>query len=123
MLGAMTTLTILITILTAAIFLAAARVKFIEEEHAMQTRDRLVIQPTAYRVIGICEVGGAVGALLGLASSLRPLGLVSLSGLVLVALGACAAHVKLRDTAADARPAVLALLLSCAALVLQIATA
>jgi DoxX-like family len=119
----MTILTIITTILTAAIFLAAARVKFNEEEHAMDTRDRLAIQPTAYRVIGICEVGGAVGALLGLASALRPLGIVSLTGLVLLALGACAAHVKLNDPVAQARPAVLALLLSCAALVLQIATA
>ena len=119
----MTILTILTTVLTAAIFLAAAWVKFNEEEHAMHTRDRLAIQPTAYRMIGICEVGGAVGALLGLASALRPLGIVSLTGLVLLALGACVAHVKLNDPVAQARPAVLALLLSCAALGLQIATA
>jgi hypothetical protein len=118
----MTALTIIITILTAAIFLAAARVKFVEDEHAMQTRDRLAIQPNAYRVIGFCELSGAVGALLGLAPALRPLGIVSLTGLVLVALGALVGHVKLHDSAAQARPAVLALLLSCAALVLQIAT-
>jgi uncharacterized membrane protein YphA (DoxX/SURF4 family) len=117
----MTFLTILTTTLTAIVFLAAARVKFVEQEHAMETRDSLAIQPTAYTVLGICEVGGAVGALIGLAA--RPLGIVSLTGLVLVALGACVAQIKLHHTAAQARPAVIALVLSSAALALQIATA
>ena len=117
----MTFLTLLTTTLTAFVFLAAARVKFAEQEHAMETRDRLAIQPTAYTVIGICEVLGAVGALIGLAA--RPLGIVSLTGLVLVAVGACVAQVKLHHTAAQARPAVIALVLASAALVLQIATA
>lgn len=117
----MTVLTALITTMTAAIFLAAAWVKFAEDEHAMQTRDRLAIQPAAYRLIGVCEVAGAVGALVGLA--VRPLGVAALGGLVLVALGACAAQVKLHNPASAARPAILALVLACAALLLQIATA
>ena len=117
----MTALTIIITIATALVFLAAAAVKFAEQEHAMQTRDRLAIRPAPYRLIGVFEVAGAAGALIGLA--VRPLGVAALFGLVLLGLGACAAHLKLHDSFVDARPAVLATVLAVAALALQIATA
>jgi hypothetical protein len=117
----MTLLTILVTLLTAAIFLSAAWLKFAEDEHVLRTRDGLGIAPGPYRLIGALEVAGATGAVLGLA--LRPLGIASLTGLVLVALGACAAQVRLRNPASEALPAVLALVLATGALALQIATA
>ena len=117
----MIALTAIVTVLTALVFVAAAYVKFAEQQHAMETRDALAIAPSAYRLIGACEIAGAVGALIGLA--VRPLGVVSLAGLVLVSLGACAAQVRLHHTASEARPAVIALVLSTAALALQIATA
>lgn len=116
----MTVLTVVVTVLTALLFLGAAYVKFTGEDHAMQTRDRLGFAPGAYRMIGVLEVAGAVGALVGLA--VRPLGIAALAGLVLVAIGACAAQARLHNPLAEARPAVLALVLSVAALVLQIAT-
>jgi hypothetical protein len=87
----------------------------------MQTRDRLGIRPGPYRLIGVFEVAGSAGALIGLA--VRPLGIVALAGLVLVALGACAAQVRLKSPPSEALPAVLAIVLSAAALALQIATA
>lgn len=117
----MNVLTAVVTSLAALIFLAAAWVKFTGQGHAMQTRDRLGIRPGAYRLIGACEVAGAVGALIGLA--VRPLGIAALAGLVLVALGACAAQVRLHNPPSEARPAVLAVVLSAGALALQIATA
>lgn len=116
----MSVLTAVITTLTALLFVAAARVKFIGEEHSMQTRDRLGIDPARYRFIGLLEVAGAVGALIGLA--IRPLGIAALAGLVLVAIGACATQIRLHNPASEARAAVLALLLATGALVLQIAT-
>ena len=91
----MSVATAIVTVLTALLFLAAAWVKFTEEEHAMRTRDRLRIAPARYRLIGVAEVAGAVGALVGLA--VRPLGIAALIGLVLVAVGACGAQVKLRN--------------------------
>ena len=117
----MSVLTAVVTVLTALLFLAAARVKFIGEEHAMQTRDRLGISPGRYRFIGVLEVAGAVGALAGLA--VRPLGIAALAGLVAIAIGACATQIRLHNPASEARAAVLALLLAAGALVLQIATA
>jgi len=117
----MSVLTAVVTVLTALLFLAAAWVKFTGEEHAMQTRDRLGFKPGAYRMIGVCEVAGAVGALVGLA--VRPVGIAALAGLVLVAIGACAAQVRLHNPPSEARLAVLALVLASGALALQIATA
>jgi DoxX-like family len=114
-------LTAVVTVLAALLFLAAAWLKFTHDEQVMQTRDRLGIPPGAYTLIGVCEVAGAVGALAGLA--VRPLGIAALAGLTLVALGACAAEVVLRNPVAKARPAVLALVLAVGALALQIATA
>jgi hypothetical protein len=116
----MSILTAIVTALAALLFLTAARVKFLEKEHSMQTRDALGIQPHAYRLIGVCEVAGAAGALVGLA--IRPLGIAALSGLVVVAIAACVTQVKLRHTAKEAVPAVLALALSVAALALQATT-
>lgn len=116
----MTALTIVATVLAALLFLAAAWVKFAEQEHAMQTRDRLGIAPGRYRLIGVCESTGALGALVGLAW--RPLGIAALAGLVLVAIAACGAQVHLRNPLSEARPAILALVLSVSALALQIAT-
>jgi hypothetical protein len=117
----MSALAIVFTILAALIFIAAAWVKFAEKPHAMRTRDRLGISRERYRLIGVSEVAGASGAVLGLA--LPPLGLAALAGLVLVAAGACAAQVKLHNPPAEARPAALALVVSIAALVFQALTA
>lgn len=111
---------VVVTVLTAVMFLGAAWVKFKEQDHAMETRDRLGISPGSYRLIGVVEVAGAIGALAGLALPL--LGIAALAGLVLVSIGACAAQVRLRNPLPDAAPAILALTLSVAALGLQIAT-
>jgi uncharacterized membrane protein YphA (DoxX/SURF4 family) len=116
----MSVVTVLITVLTALLFVAAARVKFIGEEHAMQTRDRLGISPARYRFIGVLELAGAAGALVGFA--VRPLGIAALAGLLLVAIGACATQIRLHNPASEAHPAVLALLLAAGALGLQITT-
>ncbi len=54
----MTILTVVVTVLTALIFLAAAILKFRKDPHTMQTRDRLGIAPGPYTLIGVCEVAG-----------------------------------------------------------------
>lgn len=117
----MNALTAVVTLFAALIFLAAAIQKFRHAPDVMATRDGLGIAPGPYTLIGVCEVAGAVGALLGLAY--RPLGILALAGLVLVAVGACAAQVRLKHPPGEAVPAILALVLSASALVLQLVTA
>ena len=116
----MSAFTVILTVATALLFLAAARVKFIGERHAMETRDRLGISPARYRFIGVLEVAGAVGAIVGL--WVTPLGIAALAGLLLVAIGACGTQIRLHNPASEARPAVVALLLTAGALALQIIT-
>lgn len=111
-------MTTVLTVLTALVFLAAAWVKFAEKGHAMETRDRLGISPGRYRLIGAAETAGAAGALVGLAVPV--LGIAALAGLVLVSIGACLAQVRLRNPLSDASLAIIALLLSSSALVLQV---
>ena len=117
----MSALAAVVTVIAALLFLAAAWAKFTDDPRATDTRDRLGIDPGRYRMIGVLEVAGAAGALLGLA--VRPLGIAALGGLVLVALGACAAQVRLRNPPAEAAIAITALVLAAGALALQLATA
>lgn len=117
----MTALTVAITTLAALVFLAAAVLKFRHDPTVMATRDDLGIAPGPYTMIGVCEVAGAAGALLGLA--FRPLGIAALTGLVLIAVGACAVQVRLRHPLNEAASAILALGLSFGALSLQFVSA
>src|SRR5271165_6116496 len=117
----MSAATVVITVLTALLFFAAAAMKLTGQEHSLATRDHLGIDPARWRLIGLLEIAGATGALVGLA--FRPLGIAATAGLVLTSLGAIAAHVRMGNLRSEGAAAVLALVLSVAALVLQIATA
>jgi hypothetical protein len=79
-------------------------------------RDKLAIPANQWSLIGAAEVAGAAGVLVGL--GLHPLGIASAIGLVIVGAGALAAHRKAHDSLPDAAPAVVAVLLAVAALVL-----
>src|SRR5271165_4843719 len=114
----MSAATVVVTVLTALIFFAAAAMKLTGQERSLATRDRLGIDPARWRLIGVLEIAGATGALVGLA--FRPLGIAATAGLVLTSLGAVAAHVRIGNLRSEGAPAVLALVLSTAALVLQI---
>jgi uncharacterized membrane protein len=70
-----------------------------------------------WQQIGLLEVAGAVGVVIGL--TLPPLGIAAAAGLVLLSLGAIATHVRAGDEPAAALPAFAALAMSAAALVLQ----
>lgn len=113
-----TTVTAIITILTAALFLAAGGMKLAGLPMSLESRDHFGIDPGRWRLIGLLEVAGAVGALIGLA--LRPLGIAALIGLVMTSIGAIATHRRAADPPSDTAPAAVALILSTAALVLQI---
>jgi hypothetical protein len=117
----MSAATVVVTVLTALLFFAAAAVKLTGQEHSLATRDSLGIDPARWRLIGVLEIAGATGALVGLA--FRPLGIAATAGLVLTSLGALAAQVRMGNVRSEGTPAVLALVLSTAALVLQITTA
>ncbi len=57
----------------------------------------------AYQRIGVLEVAGAAGILLGLA--IPPLGLLAAAGLLLLMVGALGAHLRQHDGVAEVAPA------------------
>jgi uncharacterized membrane protein YphA (DoxX/SURF4 family) len=117
----MDVVTAVVTGLLTAGFLAAGLMKLAGVAQSLEARDRFGISASSWRVIGVLEIAGGVGAAVGLA--VRPLGLAATTGLVLVGLGAIATHVRVKDPASEAAPAGIALLLAAAALALQAATA
>ena len=117
----MNTATVVLTGLLAALFLLSAAMKLAGVAQSLEMRDHLAVAVPAWRLIGALELAGAVGALLGLA--VRALGVAAISGLVLLSVGAIAAHARAGDRPTAAAPAGFALLLAGAALMLQVATA
>jgi hypothetical protein len=113
----MSTATVLVSVALALMFLATAAGKLTGHAASLAIRDHLAIPAVRWQQIGLLEVAGAVGVLIGLA--LRPLGIAAAAGLVLLSLGAIATHVRASDKPAAALPAVAALALAAAALVLQ----
>jgi DoxX-like family len=117
----MTPITAVVTAFLAAMFMATGAAKLAGLPRLVATRDRLGVTARSWLSIGALEIAGAAGALLGLA--VRPLGLAATGGLVLVAAGAIAAHVRAGDEPLEAAPAGVALTLASAALALQAVTA
>lgn len=118
----MSTATTIVTILLAALFLFAGGGKLAGVKQQVEARDHFGISASSWRVIGALEVAGAVGVLVGLLA-VRFLGVAAAVGLVLVGIGAIATHVRAGDQPREAVPAVIALALAAATLVLQAATA
>jgi uncharacterized membrane protein YphA (DoxX/SURF4 family) len=107
--------------LLAALFLSSAGMKLASRPQSVEIRDHLGVAPAQWRLIGLLELAGAAGAVIGLA--VRPLGVAATGGLVLVALGAITTHLRAGDPPDAVAPAGTALLLAGGALALQLATA
>jgi hypothetical protein len=108
----MSTATVLVTLVLALVFLAAAAGKLTGQRASIAGRDHLAIAPVRWQQIGLLEVAGTAGVLIGLA--LRPLGIAAAAGLVALSLGAIGTHVRAGDKPAAAVPAVAALALAAA---------
>jgi hypothetical protein len=112
----MSTATVLVTFLLALLFLATAAGKLTGHTASISSRDHLLIAPVRWQQIGLLEVAGAIGVLIGL--TLPPLGIAAAAGLVLLSLGAIATHVRAGDKPRAALPALAALVLAASAFLL-----
>jgi uncharacterized membrane protein YphA (DoxX/SURF4 family) len=108
-------MTAAISIALALLFLAAAAGKFTGMTDEM--RDHLRIPPARWRAIGVLELAGAVGVLVGIA--VDELGLAAAAGLLLTSLAAIATHVKTGDPPKAAVGATIGFGLSAAVVVLH----
>jgi DoxX-like family len=114
-------MTTAISIVLALLFTATAAAKLTGQTASLAMRDHLQIPAVRWRQIGVLELAGVAGVLIGLA--LRPLGIAAAGGLVLLALGAIATHVRAGDKPVSVAPAVVALALALATVALQAANA
>jgi hypothetical protein len=130
-------MTSVVTVVLAVLFFSTAAGKLVGHPASLAIRDHLEVPAVRLQQIGILEVAGAGGGgrrrarrprgggagprgvLLGLA--LRPLGVVAATGLVLLSIGAIATLVRAGDEAIVALPALVALAVAAATLVLQVA--
>jgi DoxX-like family len=113
----MDTATVVVTILLAALFTFSASIKLLGVRQSLAIRDRLGVKPLQWRLIGVCELAGVAGVLVGLLWT--PIGIAAAIGLALLTIGAIAYHVRVSDTVADLAPAVIGVLLALTAVVLH----
>jgi uncharacterized membrane protein YphA (DoxX/SURF4 family) len=113
----MATATVIVSVLLAALFLFASSIKLLGVRQSLEARDHFGISPTFWRVIGLLELAGVIGVLVGL--WWPPLGIAAAVGLALVSVGAIVSHVRASDRPSDAVPAAVGLILAVATVVLH----
>lgn len=108
---------IVMTALLAALFGFAGVIKVVGVRQSLAIRDHLGVDPTQWRLIGLLELAGVAGVLVGL--TWAPIGIAAAIGLSLLIMGAIVFHVRASDSVADTAPAVIGLGLAIATAILQ----
>jgi hypothetical protein len=111
------TVKVIVTALLAALFGFAGLIKIAGLRQSLAIRDHLGVKPVQWRLIGLLELAGVTGVLVGLAWP--PIGVAAAIGLALLVLGAFVFHVRASDSVADTAPAVIGLGLAVATAILQ----
>jgi hypothetical protein len=107
-------MTVAVSIALTLLFLAAAAGKLTGKTQALG--DHLGVSASLWRTIGVLELAGVVGVLVGLA--VEELGIAAGAGLGLTSIGAMATHAKAGDPPKALLPAGIGLVLSAAVVVL-----
>ena len=108
---------VIVTALLAALFGFASLIKVVGLRQSLAIRDHLGVKPVQWRLIGLLELAGVAGVLVGLVWP--PIGVAAAIGLALLVLGAIVFHVRASDSVADTAPAVIGLGLAVATATLQ----
>ncbi len=108
---------VVVTALLAALFGFAGLIKVVGLRQSLAIRDHFGVKPAQWRVIGLLELAGVAGVLVGLVWA--PIGVAAAVGLALLVLGAIVFHVRASDSVADTIPAVIGLGLAVATAILQ----
>ena len=108
---------VIVTALLAALFGFASLIKVVGLRQSLAIRDHLGVKPVQWRLIGLLELAGVTGVLVGLAWP--PIGVAAAIGLALLVLGAIVFHVRASDSVADTAPAVIGVGLAVATAILQ----
>lgn len=111
---------VVLSVLLALVFLAAGSAKLAGHGLMLASADHLGIPRTGYRLIGVVDVAGAVGLVIGL--WVPVLGMAAAAGLVLLTICAVAVHLRAGDSARDYSPPVVLGALAGVTLALHLAT-
>ncbi|MGR6319050.1 DoxX family protein [Micromonospora soli] len=115
----MTLAAAILAVLLALIFLALGTAKILAVQPMRERAAEAGFSVAAYRRIGLLEVAGAIGLLLGLIEPL--IGTLAGAGLLLLLAGALVVHLRKGDGPQKYAPAVVCGLLVAAYLVLHLA--
>lgn len=113
--------TAVLTMLLAAGFVAAGLPKVLAQPAAVDNARQLGYPLPAFRLIGVLELAGSAGLLIGMYWA--PLGVAAASGLVLLILGAVTTHLRRKDPIKVVAPAILYAVASVVVLALRLTTA
>jgi hypothetical protein len=111
------TATVILTLLLAALFTFSSSIKLLGVPKSLAIRDHLGVSPIQWRAIGVLELAGVAGVLIGLLWA--PIGIAAAIGLALLSIGAVAFHLRAADRIADTAPAVIGIALAAATAVLH----
>jgi uncharacterized membrane protein YphA (DoxX/SURF4 family) len=111
---------VVVSVIVALAFLAAGGAKLARVAQSLEIRDRLRIPTTRWTAIGVLEVLGAAGVLIGLA--VPAVGIAAAVCLVLLMVGAVMAHARAGEIA-QAVPAIALALLAVAIIGLRLGSA
>jgi hypothetical protein len=112
----MSTTTIVLAVLLAAVFLLVGSAKLAAVPAMREAAAHVGMTVTHYRLLGALEVAAAVGLLAGL--RFTALGVAASAGLVLLMVGAVVVHLRSGDPATRCLPAVVVGVLAAVHLVL-----
>lgn len=110
---------VVLSIILAVAFTGAGLMKLIGHSSQRQAADHFGIHWERYRAIGVFEVAGAAGVLVGFA--LTALGAAAAIGLTLLMVAALTTHIRAGDPAAQMAPAAVLGVLSAVDAVLYLA--
>jgi uncharacterized membrane protein YphA (DoxX/SURF4 family) len=113
--------TVIIGSILAAMYLAAGLSKAMSAPQTVVQAAELKIQPRCYRLIGIVELLGAAGVVIGLWVPL--LGIAAGIGLGLMMVGAIVAHLRVGQSLQHAVPALVGAALAVGYIVLRVLVA
>ncbi|MET7986634.1 DoxX family protein [Streptomyces sp. NPDC005281] len=112
----MSTLTVVMAVLLATVFLPLGAAKLAAVATMRQAAAHVGMSTTHYRLLGASEVAAAVGLLAGL--RITAFGVAAATGLILLMTGAVVVHLRSGDPAASCLPAAVVGALAAALLVL-----
>lgn len=112
---------IAVSVLLVVVFVFSGVRKIPGAATAATEAEHLHLPLAGYRLIGVAEVLGAAGLLVGIACA--PLGVLAAGALVVLMIGAVGTHLRVHDPIGRWAPAAAIVLLAIAALVLRLLSA